>query len=119
MTKTWQLKLPKTKKHFMFSNDRKIYVAYGDGNKKMTYIKSNKFHREIPKSKILKISGYHTVHVRIGDIVWFLGGNDIAKSVGETIYPVGKCFNSRISLKIRVIRVRTNTLCDAFFPTDL
>ena len=84
MTKTWELKLPNTRKHFMFANERKIYVIYGGGTKKMTFIKSDKFHRTIPKSKILKISGYHTVHVRIGNYVWFIGGNENSRF--ETAY---------------------------------
>ena len=75
LSKTWDMKLPSSTKHFLFTNERKIYVIYGDGKKNMTYIKSNEFHRTIPRSKVPYKCGDHTIHTRIGDFVWLLGGN--------------------------------------------
>ena len=69
------MKLPSSTKHFLFTNERKIHVIYGDGKKNMTYIKSNEFHRTIPKSKVPYKCGDYTIHTRIGDFVWLVGGN--------------------------------------------
>ena len=75
LSKTWDMKLPSSTKHFLFTNERKIYAIYGDGKKNMTYIKSNEFHRKIPKSKVPYKCGDYTIHTRIGDFVWLVGGN--------------------------------------------
>ena len=75
LSKTWDMKLPSSTKHFLFTNERKIHVIYGDGKKNMTYIKSNKFHRTIPKSNVLYKCGDYTIHTRIVDFVWLVGGH--------------------------------------------
>ena len=75
LSKTWDMKLPSSTKHFLFTNERKIYAIYGDGKKNMTYIKSNEFHRTIPKSKVPYKCGDYTIHTRIGDFVWLVGGS--------------------------------------------
>ena len=69
------MKLPSSTKHFLFTNERKIYAIYGDGKKNMTYIKSNEFHRKIPKSNVPYKCGDYTIHTRIGDFVWLVGGS--------------------------------------------
>ena len=75
LSKTWDMKLPSSTKHFLFTNERKIYAIYGDGKKNMTYIKSNEFHRKIPKSNVPYKCGDYTIHTRIGDFVWLVGGS--------------------------------------------
>ena len=75
LSKTWDMKLPSSTKHFLFTNERKIYAIYGDGKKNMTYIKSKKFHRTIPKSNVPYKCGDYTIHTRIGDFIWLVGGN--------------------------------------------
>ena len=75
LSKTWDMKLPSSTKHFLFANERKIYAIYGDGKKNMTYIKSNEFHRKIPKSNVPYKCGDYTIHTRIGDFVWLVGGS--------------------------------------------
>lgn len=74
----WQLKVPKSPDFFMFTNDKKIYVAYGDVKKKMTYLKSDQFHRTLGHSQVPMINHQVTEfggkHVQVGNFIWFLLG---------------------------------------------
>ena len=94
----WTLKVPDSKSYFGFTAKRKIYLIYGD-NKKITLLKSNKFHRTIPNSKLPiaddvgsnfgdwnqynkfgtkfnyfnnKLSIYGA-HAAVGEFIWILG----------------------------------------------
>lgn len=72
---SWTMKLPKSHDYFAFTNDRKVYVAYGDVRKKMTYLKSNKFHRRVPKSQVpFQDRFFRGAHVHIGNFIWLLIG---------------------------------------------
>ena len=97
MKLNWTFKVPDSKSYFGFSAKRKIYLIYGH-EKQITLMKSNKFHRTIPNSKLPiadasnfdasnfddwsksnrmnnfdnKLSIYG-VHAAFGEFVWILG----------------------------------------------
>ena len=108
----WTLKVPDSNSYFGFTAKRKVYLIYGD-NKQITLLKSNKFHRTIPNSKLpiaddagsnfgdwnqfnnlgtkfnffsnkLSIFG---VHAAVGEFIWILGiktGNHLMHGTSST-----------------------------------
>ena len=101
----WTLKVPDSNSYFGFTAKRKIYLIYGD-DKKITLLKSNKFHRTIPNSKPpiaddagsnfgdwnqfsnlgTKFNSFNNklsiygVHAAVGEFIWIIGiktGNHI------------------------------------------
>ena len=112
MKLNWTLKVPDSNSYFGFTAKRKIYLIYGD-SKQITLLKSNKFHRTIPNSKLpiaddagsnfgdwnqfnnlgtkfnffsnkLSIFG---VHAAVGEFIWILGiktGNHLMHGTSST-----------------------------------
>ena len=105
MKLNWTLKVPDSNSYFGFTAKRKIYLIYGD-DKKITLLKSNKFHRTIPNSKPpiaddagsnfgdwnqfsnlgTKFNSFNNklsiygVHAAVGEFIWIIGiktGNHI------------------------------------------
>ena len=98
MKLNWTLKVPDSKSYFGFASKRKIHLIYGDDNKHITLMKSNKFHRTVPNSKLPiadakdpnigdwnsfstkfnancleKKFAIYGVHAVVGEFVWILG----------------------------------------------
>ena len=98
MKLNWTLKVPDSNSYFGFTAKRKIYLIYGD-SKQITLLKSNKFHRTIPNSKLpiaddvgsnfgdwnqfnnmgTKFNSFNNklsvfgVHATVGEFIWILG----------------------------------------------
>ena len=70
----WRMKLPNSPKYFAFTRDRKVFVVYGTRSMDMTYIKSNKYHRQLTGSN--PIYQYDTIYgmsTVVDKKLWILG----------------------------------------------
>ena len=63
-----------TSKYFSFEYERQIFIVNGNGKSEATFLSSEKYHRTIPNSEVPIKCGIYTIHVRIGNFIWFLGG---------------------------------------------
>ncbi len=71
----WSLTLPKSNHYFGVFHKDGILVLYGDGQKDMTLIKSDKLHRKVLKSRQGIMTGYFSLVVKVDDFIWLFGEN--------------------------------------------
>ena len=71
-TLSWQMKVPQSEDYFGFTNERKLFIIYGQGTQ-MTYLKSNQFHRTIPKSHPPIQTKFVGDSAHFNKYIWILG----------------------------------------------
>ena len=67
----------KARKYYGFTDQKKVYIPYGDEFRNMVVIDPNKTHRLVPKSKLTHGCVWDTMSVKIGQYFWIVGGQDL------------------------------------------